>query len=153
MLLYRTFGVPRISVFIYLSRELGISYKVYVKVIFVCGQEFGIIFQQHFFTEDASFIYKCRVLLSLFYFPIKKNCIALSAKLLQIVLSTVFIIPQRWVMAVMGFLAVANAYTMRVCLNIAITQMVRQRSHASGEEGGCPVPNVNDTHTVASPVS
>lgn len=42
-------------------------------------------------------------------------------------------------MAVMGFLAVANAYTMRVCLNIAITQMVRRRPAASGfDEGSCP---------------
>lgn len=35
----------------------------------------------------------------------------------------VFIIPQRWVFAIMGFLAVGNAYTMRVCLNLAITVM------------------------------
>ncbi|XP_026317478.1 putative inorganic phosphate cotransporter isoform X2 [Hyposmocoma kahamanoa] len=68
----------------------------------------------------------------------------------QLILSKLFIIPQRWVMAVMGFLAVANAYTMRVCLNIAITQMVRHRSHTSGGQGGCPVPNLNDTHSVTS---
>lgn len=35
----------------------------------------------------------------------------------------VFLIPQRWVFAIMGFLAVGNAYTMRVCLNLAITVM------------------------------
>ncbi|XP_047513603.1 putative inorganic phosphate cotransporter isoform X1 [Pieris napi] len=52
---------------------------------------------------------------------------------------TFFIIPQRWVMAIMGFLAVANAYTMRVCLNIAITQMVRRHAPSSAyEEGSCP---------------
>lgn len=42
-------------------------------------------------------------------------------------------------MAIMGFLAVANAYTMRVCLNIAITQMVRRHAPAMGsEDGSCP---------------
>lgn len=42
-------------------------------------------------------------------------------------------------MAIMGFLAVANAYTMRVCLNIAITQMVRRRAHsAAHDHGSCP---------------
>ena len=33
-------------------------------------------------------------------------------------------IPQRWVFAVMGFLALFIAYAMRVCLSIAITEMV-----------------------------
>lgn len=56
-----------------------------------------------------------------------------------LILSKCFIIPQRWVMAIMGFLAVANAYTMRVCLNIAITQMVRKRAHSENADGGtCP---------------
>ncbi|XP_008215710.1 putative inorganic phosphate cotransporter isoform X1 [Nasonia vitripennis] len=32
-------------------------------------------------------------------------------------------IPQRWVFALMGFLALLNAYAMRVCLSIAITEM------------------------------
>lgn len=42
-------------------------------------------------------------------------------------------------MAIMGFLAVANAYAMRVCLNIAITQMVHKRTHsATGNDGSCP---------------
>ncbi|XP_053607254.1 putative inorganic phosphate cotransporter [Plodia interpunctella] len=34
-------------------------------------------------------------------------------------------IPQRYILGVMGLLGVCNAYTMRVCLNLAITQMVR----------------------------
>ncbi|XP_076545097.1 putative inorganic phosphate cotransporter isoform X2 [Osmia lignaria lignaria] len=34
-------------------------------------------------------------------------------------------IPQRWIFAIMGFLAVFNAYAMRVCLSITITEMVR----------------------------
>ncbi|XP_076627177.1 putative inorganic phosphate cotransporter [Colletes latitarsis] len=33
-------------------------------------------------------------------------------------------IPQRWVFAVMGFLALFNAYAMRVCLSITLTEMV-----------------------------
>ncbi|EEB15031.1 sialin, putative [Pediculus humanus corporis] len=36
----------------------------------------------------------------------------------------IFLIPQRYILAIMGFLAIANAYQLRVCLNIAITQMV-----------------------------
>ncbi|XP_050560947.1 putative inorganic phosphate cotransporter [Spodoptera frugiperda] len=44
----------------------------------------------------------------------------------RLVLSKLFIIPQRYVLAVMALLAVANAYTMRVCLNLAITQMVKK---------------------------
>lgn len=32
--------------------------------------------------------------------------------------------PQRYVVCIMGMLGTANAYTMRVCLNLAITQMV-----------------------------
>ncbi|CAK9834371.1 Putative inorganic phosphate cotransporter [Anthophora retusa] len=34
-------------------------------------------------------------------------------------------IPQRWIFAIMGFLALFNAYAMRVCLSITITEMVR----------------------------
>ncbi|KAF9824532.1 hypothetical protein SFRURICE_003989, partial [Spodoptera frugiperda] len=34
-----------------------------------------------------------------------------------------FLIPQRYVLGIMGLLAVCNAYTMRVCLNLAVTQM------------------------------
>lgn len=36
-----------------------------------------------------------------------------------------FIIPQRWVLGIMGFLAVVMAYAMRVCLSMAIVKMVR----------------------------
>ncbi|CAK1547117.1 unnamed protein product [Leptosia nina] len=42
------------------------------------------------------------------------------------------IIPQRYVLGIMGLLAVCNAYTMRVCLNLAVTQMVNNTK--SGEE-------------------
>lgn len=38
---------------------------------------------------------------------------------------------QRWVFAVMGSLAVVNAYAMRICLSIAITQMVKPQENSS----------------------
>ncbi|XP_076756868.1 putative inorganic phosphate cotransporter [Xylocopa sonorina] len=49
-------------------------------------------------------------------------------------------IPQRWIFAIMGFLALLNAYAMRVCLSITITEMVRapeKTIHSS--EHSCPV--------------
>lgn len=33
-------------------------------------------------------------------------------------------LPQRYILAIMGFFAMAIAYTMRVCLSLAITEMV-----------------------------
>ncbi|XP_063824890.1 putative inorganic phosphate cotransporter [Ostrinia nubilalis] len=58
----------------------------------------------------------------------------------RLTLSKFFIIPQRYVMAVMSLLAVANAYTMRVCLNLAITQMVKKGNSESGhyDPYACP---------------
>lgn len=47
-------------------------------------------------------------------------------------------------MAIMGFLAVANAYTMRVCLNIAITQMVRRRAASPLDSESCPAVDVEN---------
>lgn len=35
-----------------------------------------------------------------------------------------FCIPQRFIMSIMCFLAIAIAYVMRVCLSVAITEMV-----------------------------
>lgn len=35
-----------------------------------------------------------------------------------------FVIPQRYVVGIMGFLAVLNAYTMRISLSVAINAMV-----------------------------
>ncbi|XP_075973406.1 putative inorganic phosphate cotransporter [Anticarsia gemmatalis] len=51
----------------------------------------------------------------------------------RLVLSKLFIIPQRYVLAIMALLAVANAYTMRVCLNLAITQMVKKNVAVEGD--------------------
>lgn len=36
---------------------------------------------------------------------------------------------QRWIFAFMGFLAILNAYTMRVCLSITITEMAVSIEH------------------------
>ncbi|XP_011152282.1 putative inorganic phosphate cotransporter isoform X2 [Harpegnathos saltator] len=51
-------------------------------------------------------------------------------------------VPQRWVFAVMGVLAVLNAYSMRVCLSIAITEMtvVDNKTH-SNSDNTCPIPD------------
>ncbi|EDW39857.1 GL16129 [Drosophila persimilis] len=43
-------------------------------------------------------------------------------------LSRYFIIPQRVILAIMGFLAILNAYTMRVCLSQAITVLVIKKN-------------------------
>lgn len=54
---------------------------------------------------------------------------------------SVFCIPQRLVLALMGFLAIVNAYTMRICLNIAITEMtVNIYDNGTEEDGVCPYP-------------
>ncbi|XP_072931562.1 putative inorganic phosphate cotransporter [Epargyreus clarus] len=63
----------------------------------------------------------------------------------RLALSKLFIIPQRYVLAVMALLAIANAYTMRVCLNLAITQMVKKNVAVEGDPhydpDACPDPN------------
>ncbi|KAJ9596747.1 hypothetical protein L9F63_012223, partial [Diploptera punctata] len=49
-------------------------------------------------------------------------------------------IDQRYVVAIMGFLAIANAYTMRVCLSVAITEMVvhHERNYTAIDLEACP---------------
>lgn len=51
-----------------------------------------------------------------------------------------FIIPQRVVLSIMGFLAIVNAYTMRICLNVAITEMVVKHPIPENSNGSnyCP---------------
>lgn len=70
--------------------------------------------------------------------------------------------PQRYVMGIMGMLAIANAFTMRVCLNMAITQMVNHTKSDSdnGDPNACPSDEVvrgiviNDsTVVIPKPVS
>lgn len=51
----------------------------------------------------------------------------------------VFIIPQRYVLGIMGFLAIVNAYTMRVTLSVAITEMVEPTMAATHHDpDACP---------------
>ncbi|KAF6202200.1 hypothetical protein GE061_004598 [Apolygus lucorum] len=54
------------------------------------------------------------------------------------------VVPQRYVLAFMGFCGVANAYIMRGCLSIAITQMVREHSvdnFNQSDPDACPYPD------------
>ncbi|XP_024877927.1 putative inorganic phosphate cotransporter [Temnothorax curvispinosus] len=46
-------------------------------------------------------------------------------------------LPQRWIFAIMGFLAVLNAYTMRICLSITITEMTIPIDH-NYTDSSCP---------------
>ncbi|KAF7406351.1 hypothetical protein HZH68_005720 [Vespula germanica] len=50
-------------------------------------------------------------------------------------------VPQRLVFAVMGFFAIFNAYVMRVCLSIALTQMVipSNKTTNASLDNTCPV--------------
>ncbi|XP_037911071.1 putative inorganic phosphate cotransporter isoform X2 [Hermetia illucens] len=54
----------------------------------------------------------------------------------RLTVSKFFIVPQRIILAIMGFLAICNAYTMRICLSVAITQMVISKTHPPGAEVG-----------------
>ncbi|XP_046628021.1 putative inorganic phosphate cotransporter [Neodiprion virginianus] len=49
-------------------------------------------------------------------------------------------ISQRWILAVMGCLAISNAFSMRICLNVAITEMVRtsEASNSTSSDETCP---------------
>lgn len=38
----------------------------------------------------------------------------------------------------MGFLAIVNAYTMRICLNVAITEMTIKKIKNETDNGVCP---------------
>jgi MFS family permease len=58
-------------------------------------------------------------------------------------------IPTRVVMAIMGFLAVANAYTMRICLSVAITEMVKKKNATENQnlEDMCHFPDTSNNKT------
>ncbi|XP_018323712.1 sialin [Agrilus planipennis] len=58
-----------------------------------------------------------------------------------------FIIPQRWILGIMGFFAIMNAYMFRVVLSVAITAMVNPSNHnKTGITGEvCPDPGINYT--------
>lgn len=57
-------------------------------------------------------------------------------------------------LGVLGLFALANSFTMRVCLSMTITQMVVQSQsseHIIGET--CPDPSLNSTTEVAESIS
>ena len=54
---------------------------------------------------------------------------------------------QRWIFAFMGFLAILNAYTMRVCLSITITEMAVSIKHNSTDQNICNY-DVNEKESV-----
>lgn len=55
---------------------------------------------------------------------------------------------QRWIFAIMGFLAILNAYTMRVCLSITITEMAVSVKHNYTDDT-CPK-EVEDSNSTKS---
>ncbi|XP_032684299.1 putative inorganic phosphate cotransporter [Odontomachus brunneus] len=56
-------------------------------------------------------------------------------------------VPQRWVFAIMGVLAIVNAYSMRVCLSIAITEMTIVYNETKDINTDiCPISNDTPKH-------
>lgn len=63
-----------------------------------------------------------------------------------------FVIPQRVILAIMGFLAIVNAYTMRISLSIAITELVVRRNHSSTNDMAfCPANDLGSSTSVRLP--
>lgn len=49
----------------------------------------------------------------------------------------------------MGFLAIVNAYTMRISLSVAITEMVLPLNNSDHHDpDACPADHVNSTHII-----
>ncbi|KAK4874858.1 hypothetical protein RN001_014218 [Aquatica leii] len=65
-------------------------------------------------------------------------------------LSKWFLIPQRYIVAIMGFLAVLNAYTMRIALSIAITEMVVPSNGSTAADGSCDAPGNTSSGPIIS---
>ncbi|KAJ8959237.1 hypothetical protein NQ318_022500 [Aromia moschata] len=61
----------------------------------------------------------------------------------------VIIIPQRYLLGIMGFLAVVNAYTMRVILSVAITEMVAPKKLTHYDSQTCDLVFENSTKSVS----
>ncbi|XP_011160846.1 putative inorganic phosphate cotransporter [Solenopsis invicta] len=56
---------------------------------------------------------------------------------------------QRWIFAIMGFLAILNAYTMRICLSITITEMTIPIHHNySNDTERCPKIDVDEKQEI-----
>ncbi|XP_012064296.1 PREDICTED: putative inorganic phosphate cotransporter [Atta cephalotes] len=56
---------------------------------------------------------------------------------------------QRWIFAFMGFLAILNAYTMRVCLSITITEMAVSIKHNYTDQNTCKY-DLNEKESVTN---
>ncbi|XP_050346311.1 putative inorganic phosphate cotransporter [Nymphalis io] len=73
----------------------------------------------------------------------------------RLILNKVLFIPQRYVFGLLGLFALANSFTMRVCLSVAIVKMVKQVSsegHIVGET--CPdttIYNTTDSELTTNP--
>lgn len=59
---------------------------------------------------------------------------------------------KRYVMAIMGFIGIANAYAMRSVLSVAITEMVEDIHKTAIDPNGCPGPtkSANTTNLVCN---
>ncbi|XP_030754320.1 putative inorganic phosphate cotransporter [Sitophilus oryzae] len=64
-------------------------------------------------------------------------------------ISRCFIIPQRYVLGIMGFFAIVNAYTMRVSLSLAITEMVVPIKTAEYYDPDACIPEENSRNNSA----
>ncbi|KAK5641112.1 hypothetical protein RI129_009659 [Pyrocoelia pectoralis] len=66
----------------------------------------------------------------------------------RLTVSKCFLIPQRYVLGLMGFLGMINAYLMRVVLSVAITEMVLPLKHSDryDDSDTCPDP-IGEVHT------
>ncbi|KAK9693157.1 Major Facilitator Superfamily [Popillia japonica] len=66
----------------------------------------------------------------------------------RLTVSKMFLIPQRYVLGIMGFLAIVNAYTMRISLSVAITEMVASSNSSSHNgEDTCSYPDDSGNNT------
>ncbi|CAG9863086.1 unnamed protein product [Phyllotreta striolata] len=68
-------------------------------------------------------------------------------------ISKLFLIPQRYILGIMGFLAIVNAYSLRVSLNIAITEMVIPGSSHVYDPDACPTASGNFSHNTITDTS
>ena len=57
-------------------------------------------------------------------------------------------IPQRYVLGIMGFLAIVNAYTMRVTLSVAITEMVEPSNGTTHHDPNACSGSLSNSSTV-----
>ncbi|XP_018804536.1 PREDICTED: putative inorganic phosphate cotransporter [Bactrocera latifrons] len=63
--------------------------------------------------------------------------------------SRFFLVPQRVILSIMGFFAILNAYTMRICLSVAITELVVKKNHTD-DDGSTAVCVADDLDSESS---